>query len=85
MLFRSQAAAILSQLDVPKTIARDRGDYVEIAVRLAVDRAFRAGIVERMTRNSPLLYNDTSCVAAIEEFFQSACAPTGAGCTQDLP
>jgi len=78
-LMRSrQAGAILSQLEVPDTIARDRAGYVEIAVRLAVDRGFRAGIVERMTRDNALLYNDRRPVTALEDFFRSACTAASA-------
>lgn len=74
-LMRSrQGAAILTQLDVPATIARDSSEYVEIAVRLGKDPSFRQGIVERMTRNQVLLFSDKRPVRDLEEFFQSVCS-----------
>jgi predicted O-linked N-acetylglucosamine transferase (SPINDLY family) len=78
-LMRSrQAAAILSQLEVPETIAQHRADYVEIAARLVMDSTFRMEIVEKIVRNSPLLYNDRRPVSALDDFFRSACAATRA-------
>ena len=73
-LMRSrQAYAILTQLGVTQTIARDNAGYVDIAVRLATDRSFREGVKQRMVRGYPLLYSDTRSVRAIEDFFRDVC------------
>jgi len=63
--------AILTQLGVTDTIARDKEEYVDIAVRLAQDRAWRTQILNRMKANFPQLYSDTRCVRALEDFFRS--------------
>ena len=63
--------AILTQLGVTDTIARDKEEYVNIAVRLGQDRAWRAQIVERMNANRGLLFGDVRCVRALEDFFRS--------------
>jgi protein O-GlcNAc transferase len=40
--------AILTQLGVPQTAARDKDDCVDIAVRLGTDREWRSEVVRRM-------------------------------------
>jgi protein O-GlcNAc transferase len=62
--------AILTQLGVVDTIARDRSDYVAIAARLALDPAWRTGIVEEMERRWGQLYSDVSSVRALEAFYR---------------
>jgi protein O-GlcNAc transferase len=64
--------AILTQLGVTDTIARDDAEYVEIAVRLARDELWRRTVVERMRVGYPNLYSDTRCVRALEDFYLRA-------------
>ena len=63
--------AILTQLGVTDTIARDKEEYVNIAVRLGLDRDCRARIVQRMAARHGQLFGDTICVRALEDFFRS--------------
>jgi predicted O-linked N-acetylglucosamine transferase (SPINDLY family) len=58
-------------LGVTETIARDKDEYVEIAVRLGADREWRTDVLNRMTANQARLYSDTKCVRALEDFFRS--------------
>jgi predicted O-linked N-acetylglucosamine transferase (SPINDLY family) len=67
-----QSYAILRQLDVTETIARDKEEYVDIAVRLGSDKGWRAQVREKMKANHARLYSDTTCVHALEDFFRSA-------------
>ena len=67
-----QSYAILKQLGVVETIARDKAEYVDIAVRLGTDCIWRESIVRRMVGCYPRLYSDTRCVRALEEFFRRA-------------
>ncbi len=70
-LMRSrQSSAILTQLGVKDTIARDRSEYVEIAVRLGLDPQWREGIIQRMVGGYSSLYSDKRCVGALEGFFE---------------
>lgn len=64
------SAAILTQLGVPDTIARDAAEYVEIAVRLGLDRSQRIALVSRMAQNYPNLYSDAGGIAALQDFLQ---------------
>jgi protein O-GlcNAc transferase len=62
---------ILRQLGVSDTIAHDKDEYVEIAVRLGADREWRADVRNRMKDKHAQLYSDTNCVRALEDFFRS--------------
>jgi protein O-GlcNAc transferase len=66
-----QASAILTQLGVTETIARDKVEYVRIAAQLGLNRAWRDSVIARMSSGYSLLYSDTSCISALEEFFRS--------------
>ncbi|HEY4839560.1 MAG TPA: hypothetical protein VIH72_13180 [Candidatus Acidoferrales bacterium] len=61
--------AILTELGVTDTIARDAAGYVQIAVRLGVDREWRDNIIRRMTANYSSIYSDVRCVRALEDFY----------------
>lgn len=67
-----QSYAILTQLGATETIARDEQDYVEIAMRLGLDRAWRDRVIRHMTRGWGVLYSDKRCVTALEEFLLQA-------------
>jgi predicted O-linked N-acetylglucosamine transferase (SPINDLY family) len=60
---------ILRMLGVTDTIAKDEAEYVEIAVRLGLDSDWRKSIVRRIEENHSRLYEDKTCVAALEEFY----------------
>lgn len=62
---------ILTQLGVTDTIARDKADYVDIAVRLGQDREWRAQVLERMAAGHERLFSDTRAVRALEEFYRT--------------
>ena len=61
---------ILRQLGVTETIASDKASYVDIAVRLGVDKQWRAKIRERMAAGQHLLFSNTKCVLALEDFYR---------------
>jgi predicted O-linked N-acetylglucosamine transferase (SPINDLY family) len=62
---------ILRQLGVTETIARDKADYVDIAVRLGQDREWRAHVLKRMAEGHERLFSDTSAVRALEKFYRT--------------
>ncbi len=67
--------AMLKILEMEDTIAQDEAEYIDIAVRLAADPAWRHRIVEKMRSRHDRLYEDTTCVRALEEFYQAAINP----------
>jgi tetratricopeptide (TPR) repeat protein len=61
--------AMLKILAMEDTIAQNEAEYVGIAVRLAQDPDWRADVVERMRSRHGDLYEDTTCVRALEDFY----------------
>jgi predicted O-linked N-acetylglucosamine transferase (SPINDLY family) len=64
--------AILTQLEVKETIASDKRLYIEIAVRLGIDREWRSHVVRRMSDGEHRLYSDMRPVRALERFIDAA-------------
>ena len=67
---RRQSAGLLMQFGATQTIARDKADYVDIAVRLGEDRAWRQSVVQRLKDGCLRFYSDTSSLSALEDFFR---------------
>ncbi|MEE3715567.1 tetratricopeptide repeat protein [Tumidithrix elongata RA019] len=64
------AYGILQMLGVTDTIASTEAEYVEIAVRLGLDLDWRNHILEKMKARHHSLYDDRTCIAALEDFFK---------------
>jgi protein O-GlcNAc transferase len=64
------ASAFLTMMGVTETIAKTSDDYVEIAVRLGHDAAWRRTISEKIAITKPRCYRDRECVTALEEFLE---------------
>lgn len=69
------AYGMLKVLGVTDTIAYSETEYIEIAAKLGLDRNWRQQIVERIANNHDRLYEDTTCVTALEDFFRSVANP----------
>jgi len=66
-------------MDLHDAVARDPADYVERAVRLGTDPAFRALVRARILERCDVLFEDTASIRAIEAFLiEAARARTGA-------
>lgn len=61
---------ILKMMGITETIAQDEMEYVDIAVRLGVDTNWRQEIVQKIYERHHLLYDDKTCVTALEDFYQ---------------
>lgn len=61
---------ILKMLGVTDTIAQSEAEYIEIAVRLGLDSDWRHDIIKRMNERHDFLYNDKTCVTALEAFYK---------------
>lgn len=64
------AYSFLTMLGVTDTIARDEAEYIEIAVRLGLDPAWRRQISDRIGSRQNYLFDDPTCVQALENFYQ---------------
>jgi predicted O-linked N-acetylglucosamine transferase (SPINDLY family) len=58
-------------LGVTDTIAQNEAEYLEIAVRLGLDEAWRLDVVQRISQRHDYLYNDKACVIGLERFYDS--------------
>lgn len=61
--------AILKMLGVIDTIAENEAEYIEIAVKLGLNREWRDSIVERIIQRHSYLYDDKTCIEALDKFY----------------
>ncbi|AFZ14219.1 Tetratricopeptide TPR_1 repeat-containing protein [Crinalium epipsammum PCC 9333] len=61
---------ILQMLGVTETIASSEAEYIEIAVRLGLEQEWRESIINKIKQNQKRVYEDQTCVVALEEFYQ---------------
>lgn len=61
--------AILKMLGLNEMIAANAAEYIEIASRLGNNASLRNTISQTIAENNARLYEDTSCIKALENFF----------------
>jgi predicted O-linked N-acetylglucosamine transferase (SPINDLY family) len=64
------AYGILKMMGVTQTIAKNEAEYIEIAVRLGLEPDWRQEIVQKIYERHSRLYNDRTCVTALESFYK---------------
>jgi predicted O-linked N-acetylglucosamine transferase (SPINDLY family) len=62
------SAAMLEMMGVTETIGATVEEYVNTAIRLARDPAWRAEIRNRISARKHVIFQDRGCIAALEEF-----------------
>lgn len=62
--------AILKMLNMPEMIAESKQEYIDIAVRLGNDEKYRQQIVQKISDQHALIYNDLECVRGLEAFYR---------------
>ncbi len=60
--------AIYAKAGIMDLVAKDAGDYVELALRAANDRAWRAGIMARIEAASGVIFDDREYLMDVERF-----------------
>ena len=65
------SCGILQMLGVTDTIAATETEYIDIAVKLGLNKEWRTSIIKRMEERHSDLYDDKVCVAALEDFYRS--------------
>ncbi len=68
------AYAMLRRMTVTDTIAVDKADYCNIAVKLAKDPVFLASIKAQIKENRSKLYHDRTFMRALERFYREVVA-----------
>lgn len=66
------AYAMLRMMGVTSTIANDKSAYCRLAIRMATDQVFYAGVKNEFLTRRHKLFNDRSFIRALEEFYRSA-------------
>jgi predicted O-linked N-acetylglucosamine transferase (SPINDLY family) len=69
------ASGILRHMGQPELVAIDATGYVELAVNLGSDSAYRQSIRQRMDEARDRLFGDTSTVRALEKFLTVRARP----------
>ncbi len=64
------AYAMLSMMGVSETIAASEAEFIDIAVRMGLDKEYYRKIKSRIKENHNRLYKDKSCVRALEDFYR---------------
>jgi predicted O-linked N-acetylglucosamine transferase (SPINDLY family) len=62
--------SFLKMLGVTDTITKNEAEYIEIAVKLGQDPAWRRDISERISQRHDRLFDDQVCVAGLEAFYK---------------
>lgn len=65
------SAAILRMLGIPETIARDKEQYIELAIRLGLDPEWRQEIKNKTRQNEDRVFDDRTCITGLENFYRS--------------
>jgi predicted O-linked N-acetylglucosamine transferase (SPINDLY family) len=64
------SAAILTMMGIADTIARDKTDYVALAVRLGQDAGWRTAMAAAVVERRDKLYRDAAPVRALEQLIE---------------
>ena len=63
-------AGCYRKMEYETCVARDAGDYVDLAVRLGTDPAFNSLVRSQIAARSQVLFEDMAAVRELEEFFK---------------
>ena len=66
-----QSYGMLNIIGVSETIAENEKEYIDIAVKLGKDKIFQETIRKNIIARRNLLFDDKSCIVALEDFYQS--------------
>ncbi|MBD2389761.1 O-linked N-acetylglucosamine transferase, SPINDLY family protein [Aphanizomenon flos-aquae FACHB-1290] len=62
--------SFLKLLGVTDTIAKNEAEYIDIAVKLGIDKNWRNSISEMMSQNHNYLFDDQACIVGLEAFYK---------------
>ena len=64
------AYSVLKKISVYETIADSKKNYVDIAIKLAIDNEFRSLVVKKINSNKSKIFNNDKSIRFIEDFFK---------------
>ena len=62
-----QTAAMLEMLGLPQLVARDAADFARVAMELAADGDFNAGVRQAIARRREVLFDQAEPVTALRD------------------
>jgi predicted O-linked N-acetylglucosamine transferase (SPINDLY family) len=65
------ASGILKQMALPELVADSEEDYVNLAVRLASEPAYRKHISAEIAKRRGVLFNDRAPIDALEDLLEA--------------
>lgn len=65
-----QSSGILHRISVTETLAQTEVEYINIAVNLGLDKGWREQLQDKIRKQKFSLYEDTSCVEALEDCYR---------------
>lgn len=69
------ASGVLRRMDLKELIVQNKADYVNLVVRLVVDRDYRAHIRHEIEQRRSVLFDDQSIMGPFQDFLESVARP----------
>jgi predicted O-linked N-acetylglucosamine transferase (SPINDLY family) len=66
------AYGCLRRIGISETVAQSVEDYVNVAVRLGLDEAWKKAVISKQAANLHRLYDDRDCIVELEKFYKTA-------------
>ena len=67
------ASGILERLGINELVARTDNEYIDLVVRLVLDKKFKSSIITKMKNRGHLLYDDPEPIQALQNFLLTYC------------
>lgn len=67
-----QTAGMLTLMGIEELIAKDKEDYVRIAVKLGTDKTYRQAMSEKILANHDKVFDDPKPIVALQDFIRDA-------------
>jgi len=69
------ASGVLRRMDLQELIVQTKADYVNLAVRLAIDLLYQANIRHEIEQRRSILFDDQSAMGPFQDFLESVARP----------
>ncbi|MGH6878881.1 MAG: tetratricopeptide repeat protein [Rhizomicrobium sp.] len=71
------ASGVLRRMDLQELIVQTKADYVNLVIRLVVDRHYRAHIRHEIQQRRSVLFDDQAAMGPFQDFLESIARPVG--------
>jgi protein O-GlcNAc transferase len=70
LMRQRHCSSILTMMGMTEIITKTLNGYVDLAIQLGKDRVYRRQISEKIVANKHLIYQDRTCIIALENFLE---------------